>query len=387
MVSFIFLIVFSLFLTIKVSAKEAAPHFTLTDIDDNEFSLSDYRGKIVLLDFFRAVGCPPCISEIPHLKAVHEEFGEDLIIISISYESVATLQEFRDNYQIDWKVAKDTAGVSNNYNVQYVPTLVIIDQDGYICYRHVGLTQESDLSNEINAIPRRPVANFTYWPLSPRLNMTVTFDASASLSGWNGTSLMPIVSYAWDFGDGNQTTSSQPILIHKYSVDGEYLVTLKVTDAEGRWNTAYKQITVNPWNPIANFEFSPPLPYFLDIVTFDASSSLPGWNGTHDILIVSYAWDFGDGNITTVPDSVIIHKYMTNDTYTVNLNVTSAYDPKLPTTRNSTTKTITVSMEPSNGDGTENGDASSGFPVWLAVMLILFVAGVVLYVIFSKWGS
>lgn len=286
MVLFIFLIVFSLFLTVKVSAKEVAPNFTLTDIDGNEFSLSDYRGKIVLLDFFRIIpDCPPCIEAIPHLKSLHETFGEGLVIISISVgsETLDDLQQFRDDYEIGWTIAKGTLGVSDDYTIQYIPTLVIVDQDGYIRYRHVGLTEESVLSDEINAI-MSPTANFTYRPSSPRPNMTVTFDAS---------------------------------------------------------------------------------------------TSLPGFNGTRNIPIVNYTWDFGDGNIATVPSPVITHKYMTDDTYTVNLNVTCAYDPKLPTTRNSTTKTITVSMEPSNGD------ASPGFPVWLAVMLVLFVAAIILYIIFK----
>jgi len=293
MASFIFLIVFSLFLTVKVSAKEVAPNFTLTDIDGNKFSLSNYQGKIVLLDFFRIIpSCPPCLEAIPHLKSLHETFGEGLVIISISVgsETVNDLQQFRDDYEIGWTIAKDTVGVSNDYEVQYIPTLAIIDQDGYIRYRHVGLTEESVLSNEINAI-MSPTANFTYRPSSPRPNMTVTFDAS---------------------------------------------------------------------------------------------TSLPGFNGTHNIPIVNYTWDFGDGKIATVPNPVITHKYTTNDTYTVNLTVTCAYDPKLPTTRNSTVKTVTVSREPENGN--ENGDASPGFPLWLVVMVILFVASVVLYVIFSKWG-
>ncbi len=381
---FVSLVILSLSAMTEVSAKEVAPNFTLTDIDGNEFSLSGYRGKIVLLDFFRITpSCPPCIEAIPHLKSLHETFGEDLVIISISVgsETVNDLQQFRDNYEISWTIAKDTVGVSNDYNIQYIPTLVIVDQEGYIRHRHVGLTEESVLLNEINAIPRRPIAKFSYSPPSPRLNMIVSFDASASLPGWNGTHNTPIVNYAWGFGDGNQTTSSQPILTHKYSADGDYSVTLKVTDTEGRWNTAYEQITVNPWTPIANFEFSPPLPNLLDVVTFDASSSLTCWNGIHNVPIVDYAWDFGDGEITTVPNPVITHKYTTNDTYSVSLTVTCAYDPKLPTTKNSTTKTITVSMEPTNGD------ASPGFPAWLAVMLILFVAGIVLYVIFLKWGS
>lgn len=147
-------------LTVKVYAYDAAPNFTLTDIDGNEFSLSDYQGKVVLLDFFY-IDCPPCREEMPHLKTLHEEFGEDLVIISIDvnpYDTVEDLQVFKEEQGIGWTIARDTAGVSDEYNVQFVPTLVLIDPEGYIRYRHVGFTHESVLSEEITEIPEFPVA-------------------------------------------------------------------------------------------------------------------------------------------------------------------------------------------------------------------------------------
>jgi len=140
----------------SVIAQEIAPDFTLTDIDGVEFSLSDHRGKVVLLDFF-SLRCGPCIDEIPHLKAVHEEFGEDLIIISISidpyYDTVEKLQQFRQEHEIGWIVARDTIGIYGQYDVQLLPTLAIIDQEGYIQHRHVYPdTGESVLSEEIYEI-------------------------------------------------------------------------------------------------------------------------------------------------------------------------------------------------------------------------------------------
>jgi len=129
-----------------------APDFTLTDIDGNTFSLSDFQGKVVILDFF-ATWCGPCVAEIPHLRSLQEEFGEDLIIISISIspssDTVEKLQQFRQEHEIDWIVARDTIGMNDGYDVQIVPTLVILDQEGYIQYRHVDFTDESVLREEI----------------------------------------------------------------------------------------------------------------------------------------------------------------------------------------------------------------------------------------------
>jgi hypothetical protein len=75
--------------------------------------------------------------------------------------------------------------------------------------------------------PYGPTADFIYSPPSTAVNEVVTFDASASLPGWNGTD-MPIVSYAWDFGDGNTTTTTTPIIYHTYKTAGNYYVTLTV---------------------------------------------------------------------------------------------------------------------------------------------------------------
>lgn len=71
-------------------------------------------------------------------------------------------------------------------------------------------------------------ANFTWSPSTPKAGESVTFDASSSSPGWNGTNEMPIVEYRWDFGDGNKTTTSTPIVYHSFSSSGIYYVTLTV---------------------------------------------------------------------------------------------------------------------------------------------------------------
>jgi len=88
-------------------------------------------------------------------------------------------------------------------------------------------------------------ADFTYSPLRPVENETITFDASTSLPGWNGTHATSIVSYAWDFGDGTPIiTEANTVTTHNYTAVGNYTVTLNVTDSQGLWNTTSKTITV-----------------------------------------------------------------------------------------------------------------------------------------------
>jgi len=180
------------FLVRGVVAQEVAPDFTLTDIDGVEFSLSDYRGRVVLLDFF-ATWCGYCVAQIPHLKTLYEEFGEGLVIISISVspssDTVEKLQQFRQTHNINWIVARDTVGVNDEYNVPYLPTLVIIDQEGYIQHQHSGPIDESVLQEEIYELmrdhisvlaPKNKIYSFEDVPL--------TFTVSESTS-WIGYSL------------------------------------------------------------------------------------------------------------------------------------------------------------------------------------------------------
>ena len=146
-------------LTVEAYAQEVAPDFTLTDIDGNEFSLSDYRGKVVLLDFM-GIHCAGCVEEIPHLRAVHEKFGEDVVIISISTDpadTVERLKSFREEHGIGWTIARDTEGIYyHKYGVWVIPTLVLIDWEGYIRERYVGVTDESTISEKIIEIPEFP---------------------------------------------------------------------------------------------------------------------------------------------------------------------------------------------------------------------------------------
>jgi PKD repeat protein len=73
-----------------------------------------------------------------------------------------------------------------------------------------------------------PVANFTWNPVKPEIGKPVSFDASSSQRGWNGTGYVPISLYQWDFGDGN--TSIGLTASHVYSEAGNFTVTLNITD-------------------------------------------------------------------------------------------------------------------------------------------------------------
>jgi PKD repeat protein len=168
-----------------------------------------------------------------------------------------------------------------------------------------------------------PVANFNWSPPLPITGESITFDASSSTPGWNGTNTMPIVLYAWDFGDGVNATGQT--VAHSYTYIGNYTIALNVTDGQGLWDVEQKQIRVGqPHSPEAAFAATPMTVHPGEAVKFNASTSLPGWNGTDIAPITGYLWDFGDGNTTSAVDPLIVHVYPSPGEFTVTLTVTDS---------------------------------------------------------------
>lgn len=136
---------------------DQAPGFTLTDIDGNEFSLSDYRGKVVILDFM-AISCIPCVGEMFHLNEINDSYGgENVVIMSIDIDPTDgedAIRWFKETYGGDWIFASGPSiGMDYLEPPSYpIPTLYIIDQQGVIAYKNVGVTSSSTLSSEIDKL-------------------------------------------------------------------------------------------------------------------------------------------------------------------------------------------------------------------------------------------
>jgi len=158
-------------------AKEEAPHFTLTDIDGNAFTLSECSAKVVLIDFF-TTWCSPCKAAIPALREFYDEYPRDqLEIVSISPENRDTLLNFAKSPQINmtWIVVSDPSGsVLDSYlgGDTRIPHMFLIDSDGYIAYDHLGWSGDEDASElrpKINSIisgDYNSNANQPEWPLT-----------------------------------------------------------------------------------------------------------------------------------------------------------------------------------------------------------------------------
>jgi KaiC/GvpD/RAD55 family RecA-like ATPase/PKD repeat protein len=153
-----------------------------------------------------------------------------------------------------------------------------------------------------------PNATFTYSPTTPFTGEDVTFNATPSydLDG-------QIVSYFWDFGDGNNGTGS--VTAHPYAENGTYAVTLTITDNDGLKDTTLETIIVQNTPPFAQFTESAEIVDTDVVINFNASDSYDP-----DGYIENYFWDFGDG--TNATGITVSHAYAENGNYTVKLTVT-----------------------------------------------------------------
>ena len=132
-----------------------APDFALKTPEGEVVRLSDFRGRVVVLDFF-ATWCGPCRLEIAHLKEVREAFGESVVIISISIrESPEAVSRFAKVYGMDWVVVIDERGdVALRYRVTAIPTIVIVDREGRVRFIRVGVTPAETLKAEVSKLLR-----------------------------------------------------------------------------------------------------------------------------------------------------------------------------------------------------------------------------------------
>ena len=143
-------------------AEVVAPDFALTDINDEKFSLADFRGTTVVLTFV-ATRVITCKIQVYILVNVSRYFEDDLVIvvIGVSTDTVSVggdtdeqLRQFREDCGFEGIVASDTDGVADDYDVRYVPTTFIIDQAGFIRHKHISATQtgESVLLEELQVV-------------------------------------------------------------------------------------------------------------------------------------------------------------------------------------------------------------------------------------------
>ena len=119
---------------------EQAYDFTLRDTKGNHVKLSDFKGKVVFLDFW-ASWCPPCRNSIPAIKNLHKKYAgnADVVILGINVgENSKAVESFMKKNNMEYTILYGSNEVSKKYGISGIPAFFIIDQKGNISKKFVG---------------------------------------------------------------------------------------------------------------------------------------------------------------------------------------------------------------------------------------------------------
>ena len=133
---------------------EKAPDFTLKSIDGKTIKLSDYKGKIVIIDFW-ATWCGPCRKGIPDLIEIQKQYPKDVVVLGISVdrETAKDVAPFVKNNKINYSVALFTEDVIKSFGgINSIPTSFVIDKKGNIVKKFVGLQPKSAYTDLLNSL-------------------------------------------------------------------------------------------------------------------------------------------------------------------------------------------------------------------------------------------
>ncbi len=118
-----------------------APDFILPDLNGKSVSLSSFKGKVVILDFW-ATWCPPCREEIPHFKALYAAYhskGLEVIGVALDQGGVGDVAPFAKDNGINYPLVIGNEAVVQAYGgIRGIPTTFIIDRQGRIVQKYVG---------------------------------------------------------------------------------------------------------------------------------------------------------------------------------------------------------------------------------------------------------
>ncbi len=134
-----------------------APAFELENTSGKKVKLSDFKGKIVIVNFW-ATWCPPCREEIPDFVKLQKEYESDLQILGISLDtgSKRDVIPFMQKFKMNYPVLFATSEVVSDYgNIQSIPTTFIIDRKGNIVNRFIGFRKKSVFKAEIERLLKK----------------------------------------------------------------------------------------------------------------------------------------------------------------------------------------------------------------------------------------
>ena len=139
--------------------RKAAPEFALKDANGETVHLADYRGKVVLLDFW-ATWCGPCKIEIPWFMEFEQQLkdrGFAVVGVSMDEDGWKVVKPYIQQYKVNYRILLGNDQVGEIYGgVESLPTTFLIDRRGKIASVHIGLSGKDEFKNAINQLLDAP---------------------------------------------------------------------------------------------------------------------------------------------------------------------------------------------------------------------------------------
>lgn len=122
--------------------------------DSTTLSISDLQGQIVLVDLM-TTWCTTCATQNGYLKTVYESLSGTIVIVSLTVdtsETASMMADYKSSRDLPWAHGVDNRQFLNYFSISSVPSMVLIDSDGFFRYFHVGLWSDSSISNTVGLI-------------------------------------------------------------------------------------------------------------------------------------------------------------------------------------------------------------------------------------------
>jgi len=136
-----------------------APDFTLPRLEGNSLTLSDFKGKVIILDFW-ATWCPPCRVEIPDFVELYKNYkDEGLVIIGVSLDrgDSRAVKQFSENYEINYPIVLGNFNITEDYGgIRGIPTTFIIDSEGNIREKYIGYQPRATFEEAVKRLLEIP---------------------------------------------------------------------------------------------------------------------------------------------------------------------------------------------------------------------------------------
>ena len=144
--------------TSVLGQETVAPQFTLKDLHGRSVQLSDYKGKVVLVNFW-ATWCPPCRAEMPDLIKLQNEYDKDgLQIIGITYppQKKAEVRRFANSLKVNYPIVLGTSELKARFSSEDIlPLTVVINRDGKVSDIISGILLREEFDEKIKPLLRK----------------------------------------------------------------------------------------------------------------------------------------------------------------------------------------------------------------------------------------